>query len=455
MGSIAPRFGTLFGLGGVLCLAGLVFSTDVSAEPSGASAPGGRLQEIERALETGQKERDASRRRAAELATEVQALRKQLVSAAAKTQKHEAAVASLEERLAELGRAELAKTEQLRDRREQFVRVLLALQRMARHPPEAVIAQPLDAASIVRSAILLRTAVPQIEGHTVQLRDELAALTRLRQETAKKRAELASATAGLEQERKILDGLIRKKTSLKSQADRKSQETARRLDRLAREAKDLRDLMLRIEAERKARLEAERKAQQERDRVAREKAKRIEKEEAERKKEKENASDRQVTIQAPPAKPAPSDKNVGVGSGAEIISITRAKGRLPYPAVGRVIGRYGQATGSGLTRKGISIETRDGAHVISPYDGLVVFAGPFRGYGEILILEHGEGYHTLLAGMTRIDTVLGQWLAAGEPVGLMEATDRRNPVLYVELRRNGQPINPLPWLASRKDKESG
>ncbi len=92
---------------------------------------------------------------------------------------------------------------------------------------------------------------------------------------------------------------------------------------------------------------------------------------------------------------------------------------------------------------------------MAPYDGLVVFAGPFRGYGRILILEHGEGYHTLLAGLTRIDTVLGQWLAAGEPVGLMEKEDRDAPVLYVELRRNGQPINPLPWLASQKDKVSG
>jgi septal ring factor EnvC (AmiA/AmiB activator) len=120
-----------------------------------------------------------------------------------------------------------------------------------------------------------------------------------------------------------------------------------------------------------------------------------------------------------------------------------------------LVGRYGQTTDAGLTRKGISIETRIDAQVVTPYDGLVVFAGQFRGYGQILILEHGEGYHTLLAGLTRIDAVPGQWLAAGEPVGVMESADRGTPVLYMELRRNGQPINPLPWLASQKDKVSG
>jgi murein hydrolase activator len=463
----APLNGALFGLGAALCLTGLLVSFNAVAEPLGASAPDGRLQEIEQALDKDRKKQDADHRRAADLADEMRTLRKQLVSAAAKTQKHEADVSAIENRLIELGRVEIEKTAQLKDRREQFVRVLLALQRMARHPPEAVIAQPLDASSMVRSAILLRTAVPQIEGHTVQLRDELSALSELRERAARKRTELAAATNGLDDERKRLDILIRKKADLKRQADKDVQEAARRIERLGREAKDLRDLMRKIEVERKARLEAERKArevaerkaQEERNRIAREEAERVAKEKLKEKAERKEAAGTkpsgQVAIAAPPAKPKLPANDLGIGSGAEIVPISKAKGRLPYPAVGRVIGRYGQATNSGLTRKGISIETRVGAHVIAPYDGLVVFAGPFRGYGQILILEHGEGYHTLLAGMTRIDTILGQWLAAGEPIGLMEAPDRKNPVLYVELRRNGQPINPLPWLASRKDEESG
>ena len=118
--------------------------------------------------------------------------------------------------------------------------------------------------------------------------------------------------------------------------------------------------------------------------------------------------------------------------------------------VGRILGRYGEVSSTGLTQKGLTLETAPGAQVVAPYEGNVVYAGQFRGYGELLIIEHGEGYHSLLAGLSRIDSTIGQWVVAGEPVGVMGRTDTRRPVLYVELRRNGQPINPLPWLAAQR-----
>jgi len=102
----------------------------------------------------------------------------------------------------------------------------------------------------------------------------------------------------------------------------------------------------------------------------------------------------------------------------------------------------------------LTIEARPGGQVVAPYDGRVEFAGPFRGYGQILIIEHGDGYHSLLAGLDRIDGAVGQRLAAGEPVGSMPP-DGHGAALYLELRRHGQPINPLPWLATRDDKVSG
>jgi len=110
---------------------------------------------------------------------------------------------------------------------------------------------------------------------------------------------------------------------------------------------------------------------------------------------------------------------------------------------------------AGLTSKGISIATVEGAQVVAPYAGRVVYAGAFRGYGQLLIIEHGEGYHSLMAGLTRIDSVIGQWVLAGEPIGVMGRAESENPSLYVELRRNGRPINPLPWLAARKGEVSG
>ncbi|MBL6946091.1 MAG: peptidoglycan DD-metalloendopeptidase family protein [Rhodospirillales bacterium] len=418
-----------------------------------------RLQEIQNAIEKEQKESQTRREKAAALAKEVRTLRRQLIEAARVTQNFEAEVTGIEDRLAELSTAESVKTAKLAERREQFVRVLMALQRMARHPPEALIVQPLDATSLVRSAILLRTAVPEIENHTAELRNEITELETLREQAKKKRGDLAAATSGMKKERLRLDGLIEKKQALKRQADSESNKASRRVEHLARQAKDLRDLMDRIEAERKARVEKERKAKEVSERLAKTEAERQAKDEAEKQarqeRESQEARARAEKTERKVVSVPLSREAIGIGKGAELVPITRARGKLPFPVSGRLVSRYGQSSANGMTQKGISIETRDGAWVIAPYDGLVVFAGQFRGYGQILILEHGEGYHTLLAGLTRIDTVLGQWLAAGEPVGLMEKGDRDNPVLYVELRRNGQPINPLPWLASQKDKVSG
>jgi len=83
-----------------------------------------------------------------------------------------------------------------------------------------------------------------------------------------------------------------------------------------------------------------------------------------------------------------------------------------------------------------------------------MFAGPFKGYGQILIIDHGGGYHSLLAGIEQIEASVGQRVVAGEPVGVMKSGEA-NASLYLELRRQGQPINPLPWLVARDGKVSG
>jgi septal ring factor EnvC (AmiA/AmiB activator) len=131
-----------------------------------------------------------------------------------------------------------------------------------------------------------------------------------------------------------------------------------------------------------------------------------------------------------------------------------ARGAMVMPVAGRLKLRYGENDEFGAPSKGIAVLAPAGGRVVAPFDGRIEFAGPFRGYGQILIIEHGDGYHSLLAGLERIDGVVGQWLVSGEPVGIMPTGDRE-AALYLELRRHSQPINPLPWLATRDDKVSG
>lgn len=400
---MVPRSLDCFLLIGLLAVAGGSVQAAGNDDPSGKD-----LKEVERALEKGQKQQETLEQKSKTLTRDLEYIRSRTVQVAAAVQDHESAVLDLEDKLVDLERTEKEKLDQMAAQREQFGNVLMALQRMARHPPEAMIAAPVSPSDTVRGAILLRAAVPAIEDQATTLRQDLSALLYARRRATEKRQQLASARAGLDIERQRLEGLLVEKTQLKEKTDQASKKAAQRVQELVKKAKSLRDLMSRLDADRKKREETEAKS--------------------------------------------PVRKNVRALPKAPI---TKAKGRMPYPVIGRLVGRYGQALETGLTRKGITIETGVGAQVVAPHQGTVVFAGAFKGYGQLLIIEHGEGYHSLLAGLDRIYNEIGQQVFSGEPAGVMGRPEKGLPVLYVELRRNGQPINPLPWLAARKIKVNG
>ena len=124
--------------------------------------------------------------------------------------------------------------------------------------------------------------------------------------------------------------------------------------------------------------------------------------------------------------------------------------------------RFGDAGAEGSTFEGLSMQTRAEARITAPADGWVVYAGEFRSYGQLLIINAGGGYHILLAGMNRIDVSLGQFVLAGEPIAVMgnsatpsQGDDSSRPVLYVEIRKDGRPIDPDPWWAEASEKVQG
>ena len=362
-----------------------------------------QLKDVERAIDRGKKQQGDLQKKSIGLANDLQQLKAQTVSTARAIQQHETDVLDLEDTLQLLRQTEKEKLQLLGEKREQFSSVLMALQRMARHPPEAMIVAPISPSDTVRGAILLRAAVPAIEENATTLRHDISELVDVRNQAMAKRQLLASVRTDLDVERQRLDRLLATKKKLKRKTDSKAKKVEKRMRNLVKKAKSLRDLMSRLEVDRK-------------------------------KRQKEKT----VKVKKPSTK-----------------KITRVRGKHPYPAVGRLVGRYGQALDTGLTRKGISIETGTGAQVVVPRDGTVVFAGVFKGYGQLLIIEHDGGYHSLLAGLARIDSTIGQQVLSGEPAGIMGQPGNGLPVLYVELRRKGQPINPLPWLAARKNKVNG
>ena len=139
------------------------------------------------------------------------------------------------------------------------------------------------------------------------------------------------------------------------------------------------------------------------------------------------------------------------------VAFADIKGRVPLPVAGAILKTFGASDGFGGTEKGVSVATLAGAVVSAPADGSVLFSGPYRTYGQLLIINAGGGYYVLLAGMDRINVSPGEFVLAGEPVGAMgdgssrmataAAVGAAQPVLYIELRKDGTAIDPGPWWA--------
>ena len=374
-----------------------------------------KIQEVEKAIEEGKKRSQNLEFQANTLKNDISKAKNGRIIIAKSVQDLEKKLSVLESEINDLNGAENEKRKLLGSRRSQFTDVLMALQRISRLPPEAIIAHPIGINDLIKTAILLRSTVPKIEDQANQLRGDLTALSETRKMIASRKLQLDNTNQEFKNKRKTLDRLINRKAKKRRQTISQQKAAKSKIKSLSSKAKNLRELFLNIESERKTQLPKKSKTPTSR-----------------KFKGQKNKKNKKVVASTSPFNLKP---------------FALSRGSLRTPAVGRISGRYGEKMQPGTTRKGITIETRALAQVVAPHNGKIVFAGNFRGYGQLLIIDHGEGYHTLLAGMLRIDVTMGQSILSGEPVGIMGSGEDVAPSLYVELRRNSQPINPGPWLA--------
>ncbi len=405
-----------------------------------------RLRTIEQDLKAAEAEKVRLQQRQESATRELGAIRTTMVRLAEDIQGQESSLSILENRLSDLEKQEqhLKSTLGLRD--EQLQHLAMALQRMALRPTDAVTLSPLRPDDAVRTAILLRAAVPAVKDSTKKLHGELAELTGVRAEMESQQQKIALATAGLIDKRRALETAEQEKAKLQSELQTANTEATTKVQRLAAEASDLKDLVTKViaaRADEAKRQEAQRRA----DAATSVQAGRIVLKPPPGVETKSSKSETQMAALPRETARTPTKP-------PDLKPFSQARGTMPFPVVGTLKKRYGEdSEGPGGTSKGIVIATRANGQVIAPFDGIVAFAGPFRGYGLLLIIEHSEGYHTLLSGLGRIDCVLDQRVFAGEPVGVMNNESTAD--LYVELRLNGQPVNPLSWLNSRTGKNSG
>lgn len=384
-----------------------------------------RLEQIERSMGAERETQRRLSRQAEALAHELAALRTRAVAMAASLQETEERLSALEARRTVLEADVEAKAASFQKRRAQLAQLVAELARLGRQPPEAALVLPASPLETVRAAQLLAAVTPALRGQAAALAGDLDALQTARAELEKQRKSAAEAATRLAAERSELDALIARRAQLHAEIETAQRGSSARIEQLAREARSMRELIERLAAERAQREAAARAAAEN---EARERA----------------AKEREAQVARRAAPSAATPRPFG-----------EAHGQVVAPVRGRVVLSFGQPGEGGQPHRGLTIETRPAAQIVAPFDGQIAFAGPFRAYGLILIIEHSEGYHTLLAGLGRIDGVVGQMVTAGEPVGAAVSPEAGSPSIYVELRRNGQPINPLPWLAPRNEKVSG
>ena len=353
------------------------------------------------------------------LVGELEQVRQESIAAARDTQQRQSTIATLARDIDLLDRDLAARRRGLDESQVEQAQLLGALERLARHPPEAtkpVAGPPIDR---VRSELLLAATAPALRAEAQALTGEIEAVASLRTRIVAKETELAGARDALPKDREHLGQIVEHRAELIRQLLPDSDKPAR--PPAKPETADLDKVIERADA-----------AADKRDKALLARAR------AGLPKDKAEAL---TPAEADPTRPK------------ELRSFAAAKGALLLPAPGRILAGS-EAGASGSAAEGLHIATPAAAIVTTPFDGQIVYAGALQPYVLALIIRHTDGYHSLLAGLGRADSAVGQWVQAGEPVGAMPdaAEPGSGGEIYFELRRDGGPVDPQPWLAQRDDR---
>jgi septal ring factor EnvC (AmiA/AmiB activator) len=352
-------------------------------------------------------------------AGELDRVRQETITLARTVQRQESAVGALDHELDLLGREAAGRQRGLDESRIEQEQLLGTLAYLARHPPDEASPSAQPPVDRIRSHILLQATVPALRDEARALANELERVAALRARIAATQGQLAVARDALAGGRKQLAQSVARRTELVHQLSAENGDGESSAAKLGQAVGDLGELIKRADAETDRR-------------------------------------DQALLAHARAALPKEKAKGSTMSDGdptrpQELRSFAAAQGAILLPVSGAILPADPEQTATASHRLGL--RTIPAAAVVAPFDGRVVYAGPFRTDGVILIIRHGDGYHSLLAGLGRAEVSVGQWVLAGEPVGVMpDAAERGSDgVFYFELRRDGRPVDPQPWLAKRDE----
>lgn len=401
----------------LVALAAGVAATTPNAPRLPSAAPAfATIEETRAAMRTALRDRQAAEVRSARLEREAAAARnaadrtaREAAALAARVQQAEAGIAAATARIALVDKERARLREQLGSEQGPVVKLTAALQQFSRRPVALSMLRPGSIDDVVHTRALLASAVPQVDARTTVLRARLARSRALREEARRAVAVLRSEEGQRANRRQQLAALETQQRLASRRAIGTADRESERALALGEQARDLDQLV--GELGRAGTLRAQLAA-----------------------------------LPGPLMRPAaPLDARVDPTSeAASAATPAGAAAPRPYllPVLGRMVAGFGSPRSGGLSQ-GLSLAPAPGAQVVAPAPGRVAFAGPYRGYGRIVILEHAGGWTSLVTGLARTDVQVGDQLVGGAPLGI---AGRSSPVVTLELRRQGEPVDPLPFV---------
>ncbi len=346
-----------------------------------------KIETIERDIEKRQQRKEALTEKAAQIQTEIDKLRVSARQFSAQLKALHQEQKDLAARLDELSHTEAALSEQLSQERESLVQALAALQILRADPPPAFATHPDDALKAIQGSIALAQIVPALRDRAADLKSRLNELTALRRRIDTENIALQQAVAQADRTRQKLTGTLKDRNQAERQIRSAADQEAAAIAKLVARARNLRELSRELARRQKSLVQKQ----------------------------------------------------------TEFSSLRSA---LPLPIDGKITQFFGATLSSGQKSQGIAIAASQGAQIIAPYDGTILYAGNFRKYGKIIIIGIDQRYQLLLAGLDESFGVVGQTVLTGEPLGfLSEKGDETGPPpLYMEIRDQGRPVDPLPWM---------
>ncbi|MGN7931001.1 murein hydrolase activator EnvC family protein [Sphingopyxis sp. 22461] len=333
--------------------------------------------------------------------SEADRLKKRSAALAARIQSAEADIGAGEARVALVSRRLAGQRARLAQQQQPLLELAASLQQLSRQPPVSVLAQPGSLTDMVHARAVIDAAMPVIERRTAGARRELGALQTVRQQQAIALKALSASKTQLAQRRDALtrlenEGRLRSRELMSS-----AQLEADRALGLGEKARDIVDLMDSLEADSAVRAEL-------------------------------------AQLAGPLPRPRNPEGSIAAAVPPAAAESELTQGAYRLPVVGRIVAGLGEVNESGVRSRGVTIAARPGGQVVAPAPGRVGFAGDYRGYGKIVIIDHGGGWVSLLTGMIALSVGVGDTLDSGAPIGRAGSDDSR---ITVELRRAGRPVD--------------